>query len=48
MASAAQDPFLWCAMARSSAAAASQMAWQAAEEMHEQRALWVKVTGAAR
>ena len=32
-------------MARSSVAAASQMAWRAAEEMHEQRALWVKVTG---
>ena len=41
----AQDPFLWCAMARSSAAAASQMAWQATEEMHEQRDLFVKVTG---
>lgn len=32
-------------MALSSAAAASQMAWQSAEEMHEQRALWAKVTG---
>ena len=42
---AAQDPFLWCAMARSSAAAASQMAWQSVDEMHEQRALFVKVTG---
>ena len=40
----AQDPFLWCAMARSSAAAASQMAWQGAEEMNEQRGLFVKVT----
>ena len=39
----AQDPFLWCAMARSSAAAASQMAWRR-EEMHEQRGLFVKVT----
>ena len=43
-ASVAQDPFLWCAMARSSAAAASQMAWQGPEEMHEQRGLFVKVT----
>ena len=41
----AQDPFLWCAMARSSAAAASQMAWQADGEMHEQRDLFAKVTG---
>ena len=41
----AQDPFLWCAMARSSAAAASQMAWQGSDEMHEQRGLFVKVTG---
>ena len=41
----AQDPILWCAMARSSAAAASQMAWQATDEMHEQRDLFVKATG---
>ena len=41
----AQDPFLWCAMARSSAAAASQLAWQRPEEMQEQRGLFVKVTG---
>lgn len=39
-----QDPFLWCAMARSSAAAASQMTWQGSEEMQEQRDLFVKVT----
>ena len=41
----AQDPFLWSAMARSSVAAASQMVWQAPEEVHEQRDLFVRVTG---
>ena len=40
-----QDPFLWCAMARSTLAAASQMAWQATDEIHEQRALFSKVAG---
>lgn len=40
-----QNPFLRAAMARSSLAAASQMAWQHTDEMHEQRALFVKVTG---
>ena len=39
-----QDPFLWRAMARGSAAAASQMAWQGPDEMREQRELFVKVT----
>lgn len=39
-----QDPFLWCAMARSSIAAASQIAWQNSEDMDKQRDLFVKVT----